>query len=55
MNNKLKNLEKHLQEVKNKLSEQTPAKHKSHPETYKNFLTNEVKLTQNTINRLKVK
>ncbi len=37
-------LQKYVLDLTNKLSAPTPAKHKDHPETYKNFLRREISI-----------
>lgn len=46
---KLKSLIEHLNKLKIKASEEVPAKHRSHPETYKAFLRKEITSTEKAI------
>lgn len=53
---KLSNLVTYQQELKYKLSSsQVSSKHKDHPETYKAFLDNELRIVNNKIQQLKNK
>lgn len=52
---KLVNLLKYSEDLKNKLSSPVPAKHINHPESYKLFLKNEIRLADKKITSLKEK
>ena len=51
---KLQNLTKYADNVKSKLSSQTPEKHKSHPAEYKQYLERELVATTKKIDALKL-
>ncbi len=53
MNNKLDHFNKLKTELEGKLTSKVPVKHKDHPETYKNFLKNELEIVNNTISKMK--
>lgn len=50
---KLKRLLKYKEDVEQKLSSPIPPKHVQHPDTYKQFLRNELATTESSINKLK--
>lgn len=52
---KLKQLVKYQEVIKQKLEDSTPAKHSSHPETYKAYLANEMRIVTDQINAIKLK
>lgn len=43
MIDKLQSLTKYQTEIKDKMSSEVPSKHKNHPQTYKVFLTKELR------------
>lgn len=49
---KLKNLQKYSTEVKNKLSDATPKKHGTHPESYRLYLQRELEMVTRNIAKL---
>lgn len=51
---KLAKLNKYVADLKSKLADPTPAKHASHPQTYKQFLTREIEMHQKKIDDLKL-
>ena len=51
---KLISLNKYAQELKNKLTSAVPAKHKNRPQSYKNFLTHELKMVNSKIEEAKL-
>lgn len=50
---KIKNLEKHLQNLKNRQTMAIPEKHKNHIDTFKKFLHNEIETVTSKIQELK--
>jgi len=52
---KLSNLVTYQQELKYKLTGPVPSKHTNHPETYKAFLKNELRIVESKIEQLKSK
>lgn len=51
---KLKALTKYQSDLKDRLSNPTPEKHKNNPKTYKNFLDNELRLVNIKLENLKL-
>jgi hypothetical protein len=50
----LKRLTKYLDQVKSRLSDDVPPKHKHRPESYKRYLENEKSTTEAKIDQLKL-
>lgn len=50
---RIKAAEAYLDKLKGRVLEPTPSKHLGHPETYKAYLENEVRLAQAKLERLK--
>ena len=50
---KTQSLQRYVQALKDRLTAPVPAKHKSHPESYHNFLRNEIEFTTNTLEAAK--
>jgi hypothetical protein len=53
-NEKLITLSKYLEDLKNRLSGAVPPKHANHPETYKNFLRNEISAANKKLEEIKL-
>lgn len=51
---KANSLTKYLNELKNKLTSDTPAKHKHREKSYRNFLNNEIKNTTAALEAIKL-
>lgn len=52
MKEKIVKLNKYIQDLKYRLADPTPAKHKGHPESYKQFLVREISIAQAKIDTL---
>lgn len=50
---KLVSLKRYLDHLTNRLSSPTPEKHQSHPQTYKAFLENEIRLVSSQLEKAK--
>lgn len=51
---KQKSLTKYVADLKSKLSDPTPEKHKNNPVTYHNFLRNEIRMAQIALDAAKL-
>jgi hypothetical protein len=50
---KVVSLTKYLDSLKSKLTDKTPDKHKNREETYKQFISREIEMTEAKLNHLK--
>ena len=51
---KLISLNKYVSDLQNRLSSPVPAKHKDHPETYKDFLKHEIKMVTDKLEQVRL-
>jgi len=51
---KIVSLEKYLDHLKSRLKDEVPPKHKKHPNTFKQFLNNEIRIVSAALEKAKL-